>query len=314
MGLLEVQGLSVGVAGSPHLFLRDVNFDVKAGEVLGIVGESGSGKTMAALAVIGLLPNGIELRGGSIKLENLELADADRASERVTADISMIFQQPRSALNPTMRAGRQVARVLETNQDLGKKDAKAHSIEMLRRVGISGADRVARAYPHQLSGGMCQRVMIAMAMACRPRLLIADEPTTALDVTIQAQIFDLIRSLVAEIGCGVLFITHDLAAVAEMCGRVVVMYGGQIMETAGITDLLDDPEHPYTRYLLEATDKEVDHRVIDVGVNFALRGCRFSHRCPHAYHACNEFPPLFAIGDGHASACFLNKEGRVVTS
>jgi len=312
--LLEVEGLNVGVTGSPHLLLRDVTFDVKAGEVLGIVGESGSGKTMASLAVIGLLPNGIELRGGSIKLDGLELADAEGASERGSSDISMIFQQPRSALNPTMRAGRQVARVLETNQGLSKKDAKTHAIDMLRRVGIPGADRVARAYPHQLSGGMCQRVMIAMAMACRPQLLIADEPTTALDVTIQAQIFDLIRSLVDEIGCGVLFITHDLAAVAEMCDRVVVMYGGQIMERAGITDLLDSPEHPYTRYLLEAADKEVDHRVIDVGVNFALKGCRFSHRCPQAHLACNELPPLYPVGNDHDSACFLNKEGRIAAS
>ncbi len=314
MSLLEVEGLNVGVAGSPHLLLRDVTFDVNAGEVLGIVGESGSGKTMASLAVIGLLPNGIELRGGSIKLDGLELADAEGASERGSSDISMIFQQPRSALNPTMRAGRQVARVLETNQGLSKKDAKTHAIDMLRRVGIPGADRVARAYPHQLSGGMCQRVMIAMAMACRPQLLIADEPTTALDVTIQAQIFDLIRSLVDEIGCGVLFITHDLAAVAEMCDRVVVMYGGQIMERAGITDLLDSPEHPYTRYLLDAADKEVDHRVIDVGVNFALKGCRFSHRCPQAHLACNKLPPLYPVGNDHDSACFLNKEGRIAAS
>jgi len=269
---------------------------------------------MSSLAVIGLLPAGIEFRGGSVKLADLALADTKQAVGRASPDISMIFQQPRSALNPTMRAGRQVARVFETNQALSKTDAKTQAIDMLQRVGISGASRVARAYPHQLSGGMCQRVMIAMAMATRPRLLIADEPTTALDVTIQAQIFDLIRSLVAEIGCGVLFITHDLAAVAEMCDRVVVMYGGQIMETAGITDLLDSPEHPYTRYLLAATDKEVDHRVVDVGVNFALRGCRFSHRCPHAYDACNELPPLYPIGDGHASACFLNEEGRVVAS
>ena len=182
---------------------------------------------------------------------------------------------------------------------------------MLQHVGIPGAERVARAYPHQLSGGMCQRVMIAMALACKPRLLIADEPTTALDVTIQAQIFDLMRSLVAEVGCGVLFITHDLAAVSEMCDRVVVMYGGQVMESAGIADLLDGPEHPYTQYLLESAEKEVDHRVIDVGVNFALTGCRFSHRCPNAHEACNEYPPLFPVGDGHASSCFLNREGRV---
>ena len=302
------------MAGSPHLLLRNVTFDVQVGEILGIVGESGSGKTMASLAVIGLLPNGIELRGASIKLEGRELADAAETTERSSADISMIFQQPRSALNPTMRAGRQVARVLEVNQGLSKTDAKAEAIEKLRHVGIPGAERVARAYPHQLSGGMSQRVMIAMALACKPRLLIADEPTTALDVTIQAQIFDLIRSLVDEIKCGVLFITHDLAAVAEMCDRVVVMYGGQVMERAGITELLDGAEHPYTRYLLEAVGKEVDHRVIDVGANFALTGCRFSHRCPHAHHACNEFPPLYPVGDGHTSACFLNKEGRVAAS
>ena len=302
------------MAGSPHLLLRDVAFDVEPGQILGIVGESGSGKTMASLAVIGLLPNGIELRGGSIKLEDTELTGAADTTGRSSADISMIFQQPRSALNPTMRAGRQVARVLETNQDLSRTDAKAEAIEMLQHVGIPGAERVARAYPHQLSGGMCQRVMIAMALACKPRLLIADEPTTALDVTIQAQIFDLIRSLVDEIGCGVLFITHDLAAVSEMCDRVVVMYGGQVMERAGMAELLDDPEHPYSRYLLEAVHKEVDHRVTDVGVNFALTGCRFSHRCPQAYDACNEFPPLYPVGENHTSACFLNKEGRVVAS
>lgn len=294
--------------GSPHLLLRDVTFDVQAGEILGIVGESGSGKTMASLAVIGLLPNGIELRGASVKLDGIELADPAETVERSSVDISMIFQQPRSALNPTMRAGRQVARALQLNQGQSRAEAKVEAIAMLRHVGISGAERVARAYPHQLSGGMCQRVMIAMALACRPRLLIADEPTTALDVTIQAQIFDLVRTLVDEIGCGVLFITHDLAAVAEMCDRVSVMYGGQVMETAGIAALLDTPVHPYTRYLLDAVDKEVDHRVIDVGVNFALKGCRFSHRCPHAYDACNEFPPLYPVGDEHASACVLNKE------
>ena len=295
------------------MLLRDVGFNVEAGEILGIVGESGSGKTMASLAVIGLLPRDIEFRGGSITLGGQELADAAESIERSSADISMIFQQPRQALNPTMRAGRQVARVLETNQGLSKSDAKDEAIEMLRHVGIPGAERIARAYPHQLSGGMCQRVMIAMALACRPRLLIADEPTTALDVTIQAQIFDLIRSLVDEIGCGVLFITHDLAAVAEMCNRVVVMYGGQVMERAGITEVLQAPEHPYTRYLLEAVEKEVDHRVIDVGVNFDLTGCRFSHRCPQVFEACNEFPPPYSVGDNHVSACFLNKEGRVAT-
>ncbi len=288
-----------------------MSFDVAPGEIVGIVGESGSGKTMASLAVIGLLPQGVERRGGSIRLEGRELAGLADTAERSSTDISMIFQQPRSALNPAMRAGRQVARVLEINQGLSGDDAKSATLDMLRRVGISGPERVARAYPHQLSGGMCQRVMIAMALACRPRLLIADEPTTALDVTIQAQIFDLIRSLVDDIGCGVLFITHDLAAVAEMCQRVVVMYGGQVMERADVGSLLHAPEHPYTRYLLEAIEKEVDHRVVDVGVNFALTGCRFSHRCLHAHEACNEFPPFVRVGERHESACFLHEEGRV---
>ncbi len=300
----------MAVVGSPHLLLRNVTFAVEPGEILGIVGESGSGKTIASLAVIGLLPNGIEYRAGSIRLDGTELAGGTETLSRSSTDISMIFQHPRSALNPTMRAGRQVARVLEINQGLGKTEAKARAVDMLGHVGIPGPERVARAYPHQLSGGMCQRVMIAMALACRPRLLIADEPTTALDVTIQAQIFDLIRTLVDEIGCGVLYITHDLAAVAEMCNRVVVMYGGQVMETAGIDCLLARPEHPYTRYLLEAIETEVDHNQVDIGVNFALTGCRFSHRCPSAFARCNEFPPLYEIGDGHASACFLSKEGE----
>ena len=307
--MLNVNGLDVGVVGSPNLLLRDVSFDVRAGEIVGIVGESGSGKTMASLAVMGLLPNSVELRGGSIQLEGRELIDAERQGDRPSANISMIFQQPRSALNPTMRAGRQVARALELNQGLSRSDAAGEAIAMLHMVGIAGAERVARAYPHQLSGGMCQRVLIAMAMACRPRVLIADEPTTSLDVTIQAQIFDLIRTLVGETGCGVLFITHDLAAVAEMADRVVVMYGGQVMETAGVNALLGDAEHPYTRYLLEAVDRDVDHRVIDVGVNFALTGCRFSHRCPHAHDACNEFPPLYRIDESHTSACVLHREG-----
>ncbi len=292
--------------GSNFDLLRDVSFRVDRGEIVGLVGESGSGKTIASLAVMGLLPKGIELRRGSVVLEGAELVASSGDVQRRPGELTMIFQNPRSSLNPTMRVGNQVARVLAIQQ--ADREADEHAIEMLGHVGIPGPERVARAYPHQLSGGMCQRVMIAMALACRPKILIADEATTALDVTIQAQIFDLIRDLVRETACGVVFITHDLAAVAEMCDRVTVMYGGQVMETAAKDELLSGPEHPYTRFLLDSLDRDVDPHVEDPGVNFALRGCRFGHRCPMAFSACAEFPPLFEVDVGHWSACFLHEE------
>ena len=288
-----------------------MSFRVDAGEILGLVGESGSGKTMASLAIMGLLPQGIELHSGSVRLEGRELVNDDGEIHRTASEMSMIFQQPRSALNPTMKVGKQVSRVLQISQGLGKAEAKKMAVETLRRVGISGSDRVARAYPHQISGGMAQRVMISMALACRPRLLIADEPTTALDVTIQAQIFDLIKDLVSEIGCGVVFITHDLGAVAEMCDRVAVMYGGQVMEAAAKEAVLRNPQHPYTGYLLEALERDVDHRVEDTGVIFAIKGCRFAHRCPNVFSPCNDFPPTVEVEPGHESACFLHLEAQV---
>ncbi len=308
MSLLEVSELGAGVKGSPFDLLRDVSYGLQRGEVLGLVGESGSGKTMASLAIMGLLPKGIELRRGSIVLEGEELVTDGHVLRR-PGELTMIFQHPTSSLNPTMRVGNQVARVLALHQ--GDKNAGEHAIEMFAHVGIPGPERVARAYPHQLSGGMCQRVMIAMALACRPKVLIADEATTALDVTIQAQIFDLIRDLVRETACGVLFITHDLGAVAEMCDRVAVMYGGQVMETAKKAELFRNPQHPYTQFLLQSLERDVDPHVQDPGVNFALRGCRFGHRCPYIFPTCADFPPLFEVGTDHRSACFLHAEGSV---
>jgi oligopeptide/dipeptide ABC transporter ATP-binding protein len=314
MSLLEVSGLTVGVERSPHSLLREVDFTVEPGEVMGLVGESGSGKTMASLAVMGLLPAGIERRAGRVRLEGRDLiGDSTGAVDRTANEMTMIFQHPRTALNPTMRIGRQISRVVEINQRVGAGEAKATALEALSHVGIPGAERVYRAYPHQLSGGMCQRVMIAMALACRPRLLIADEPTTALDVTIQAQIFDLIKDLVQETGCGVLFITHDLGAIAEMCDRVTVLYGGQVMETGSLREVFTEPLHPYTRFLFDAVEREVDPRVEEKGVNFALQGCRFGHRCPYVHEACAEFPPLWSVSDGHHSACFLHQEEPVGT-
>jgi oligopeptide/dipeptide ABC transporter ATP-binding protein len=299
------------VAGSEVELLREVSFAVEAGEILGLVGESGSGKTMASLAVMGLLPPGIQLRAGRVRVDGRELVDPVTGSlTRHAQEIAMIFQQPRSALNPTMRVGNQIARVLALNQRLDKGESSEEAVAMLGRVRIPGAERVARAYPHQLSGGMCQRVMIAMALACRPRVLIADEPTTSLDVTVQAQIFDLIRDLVAETRSAVVFITHDLAAVAEMCDNVAVLYGGQVMEIGSNADVLTDPGHPYTRFLLDAIEREVDPAVDEPGVNFALAGCRFGHRCPHGFAACAEFPPMLQIKPGHAASCFLLERAR----
>ena len=309
MSLLEVDGLRVGVARSPTSILADVSFNVPAGRIVGLVGESGSGKTMSALTMMGLLPEGIEARSGSITLGGRPLMDPDtKTVNRRAGDMAMIFQHPQAALNPTMKVGRQIARVFSLQQGCGSSEARSQSIEMLRRVGISGAARVAKAHPHQLSGGMCQRVMIAMALACRPRILIADEPTTALDVTIQAQIFDLIRDLVAETGAGVLFITHDLAAVAEMCDSVTVLFGGQVMEEGTRDDIFRRPRHPYTTYLLDSVQKEVDPHVVEAGVDFELVGCRFGHRCRYAWEACGEVPDLIDVEPGHRSACFLHTE------
>jgi peptide/nickel transport system ATP-binding protein len=304
----------VGLANSPHALLRDVSYTVKAGEIVGLVGESGSGKTMASLAVMGLLPTGVEWRGGSVRLDGRELVRPDGGVARSAGDLTMIFQDARGALNPTMRVGRQIARVLRIAQGMRQAEAKTQAVDMLSRVGIPGAARVARAYPHQLSGGMCQRVMIAMALACRPKVLIADEPTTALDVTIQAQIFDLIKTLVAETGCGVLFITHDLGAVAELCDRVEVLYGGQVMESGTTVDIFDEPQNPYTRFLFEALEREVDPRTEERGADHSLAGCRFAHRCPHTFSRCEDIPPFVEVAPGHRSACFLHVEETVGAS
>lgn len=283
---------------------------------MGLVGESGSGKTMASLALMGLLPAAVNLRSGSATLDGREIIDQDTLTiDQRTGDLAMIFQHPRAALNPTMRIGVQLARVLTLNQGMTKKQATSETLEILGHVGIPGPQRVSKAYPHQLSGGMCQRVMIAMALACRPRVLIADEPTTALDVTIQAQIFDLIRDLVAETDAGVLFITHDLGAVAEMCDEVTVMFGGQVMEQGTRDAVFRAPEHPYTKYLFDSLEREVDPDVLEVGVDFSLAGCRFGHRCPHAWERCGTFPDLLDLGDDHRSACYLHlEEDRVGTA
>jgi oligopeptide/dipeptide ABC transporter ATP-binding protein len=326
MTLLSVNGLSLGLRHHAELLVRDLSLTLEPGEIVGLVGESGSGKTMASLALLGLLPPAVEVRGGEAKLDGMPLlSGSDGTVHRRTGDITMVFQNARAALNPTLRIGHQIRRVLMAVRGMPRREAEAEAVRLLGRVGIPGAERVARAYPHQLSGGMCQRAVIAMALAFRPRVLIADEPTTGLDVTVQAQIFDLLRDLVEETGAGVLFITHDLAAVAEMCDRVAVLFAGQVMETAETVELFERPRHPYSEFLL-ASLAEVPTRKAGVdavdepevaeekGVDFSLPGCRFAHRCPHVFDACQEYPPQFPAGERHHYSCFLGREIPVVTT
>lgn len=316
MSLLEVKDLAVGIAGRKDLLLRDVSLSLSEGEIMGVVGESGSGKTMASLALLGLLPPAVELRGGTAEILGRPVLDAGRPDvARQVGDLTMVFQNPRGALNPTMKVGKQVQRVLVKVRGKSKRESAAETVSLLRRVGIPGAERVAGSYPHQLSGGMCQRVVIAMALAYRPRVLIADEPTTGLDVTVQAQIFELLRELVDETGCGVLFITHDLGAVAEMCDRVSVLYAGQLMETGTTIETFEHPRHPYSRFLLSSLSMEQGNHAASVeeaGVDFSLPGCRYMHRCPHAFERCSTFPPLFEARDDHRYSCFLGEEEDVV--
>ena len=255
--VLELDGLSVGVTRTGGSLLRDVSLTVHPGEIVGLVGESGSGKSMTSLAVMGVLPDGIAMTGGRVLVDG---ADATGTARRSVAHrFAMIFQNPKDSLNPLMRVGAQIARMVRLHQADGpgadQRAARAEAERLLGRVHIADPARVARSYPHQLSGGMCQRVMIAMALACRPTLLIADEPTTALDVTVQAQILTLLTELADETGCGVLLITHDLGVVAEVCDRVAVLYRGDLVETTGVVELFASPQHEYTRYLVAAGEE-----------------------------------------------------------
>ena len=254
MSRLAVRNLSVVVADTGVELLHDVSLDVEPGEIVGLVGESGSGKSMTSLAIMGILPQGIRQTGGTFHVDG---ADATATSSRsVDHRFAMIFQNPRDSLNPLMRVGVQIARMLRIHQGAAKKEARVQAVELLQQVHISDPEQVARSYPHQLSGGMCQRVMIAMALACKPTLLIADEPTTALDVTVQAQILDLIVELADVTGCAVLLITHDLGVVAETCDRVNVLYQGELVESASVEQLFADPQHEYTKYLLASGQPE----------------------------------------------------------
>ncbi|WP_026876363.1 ABC transporter ATP-binding protein [Jiangella gansuensis] len=321
MSLLEVRDLSVTFTRSGQRTVRAVDgvtFDVDAGQSVGIVGESGSGKSVTSLAVMGLLPARGAQRTGTVTLDGNELTSmAQRDLRDVRGrDVAMIFQDPMTSLNPVVTIGRQLTEVLTRHAGLAKGEAKAEAEQLLRRVGIPDPVRRLGEYPHQLSGGMRQRVMIAIAIACRPKLLIADEPTTALDVTIQAQILDLLRTLVAESGCGLIMITHDLGVVAGLCDTVHVMYSGRIVESARTKELFGRPSHPYTDGLLQSIPRIDDddpsqllHTIPGSARDTVAweRGCAFQPRCDRAVDACLAGPPPVAeLGsplDSHAVRC-----------
>ena len=314
--LLSVEDLHVRFwtrRGTVHA-VNGISFDIAPGETLGIVGESGCGKSVTSLAILGLLARNGRVESGHAIFEGRDLIrQSDRALRRIRGrEIAMIFQDPMTSLNPVLTIGRQIREALETHFGMDRKQADATAAEALDRVGIPSAKERIRDYPHQFSGGMRQRAMIAMALACRPKLLIADEPTTALDVTIQAQILRLMRNLKGEFGSAILLITHDLGVVAEMCDSVAVMYAGQIVEQATTMELFTNPKHPYTQGLLASIPrlgKKQDRlHVITGSVPNPLAlppGCAFRPRCPvKAPRSESEIPALKAVGAEHLVACW----------
>jgi len=320
--LLEVDGLQT------HFFTRDgivravdgVSFSVAPGETLAVVGESGCGKSVTSLSILRLIasPPG-RIVAGRVVFQGRDLLGLSEDEMRAVRGnaISMIFQEPMTSLNPALTVGRQIAESLVLHRGLSQNEAMAKAVEMLRKVRMPESERRVRQYPHELSGGMRQRVMIAMALACGPKLLIADEPTTALDVTIQAQILELMRELGRETGAAIILITHDLGVVAEMAQRVVVMYAGRKVEEAPVDELFARPRHPYTRGLLgsmphlgDSARGEGGKRLVEIpGMVPSLKdeqpGCLFAPRCPNAIPRCSqEAPPLTAHGSGHWAACW----------
>jgi peptide/nickel transport system ATP-binding protein len=318
--ILEVKNLKT-------LFKRDhdrvavvdgVDFIIRPGETLGVVGESGCGKSVTSLSIMGLLPpNGSN--EGSVRFLSKDLLSlSEKEMQQIRGnEISMIFQEPMTSLNPLHTVGKQIVESIKLHMQVTHQEAKERSIQMLKAVGMPRAEEIYGEYPHQLSGGMRQRVMIAMAMVCDPKLIIADEPTTALDVTIQAQILDLMRDLKEKTNTSIMLITHDLGVVAEMCDRVIVMYAGQIVEETDVHTLFENPKHPYTIGLLESIpdfEENMEYlNSISGSVPLAHqmpKGCRFAPRCLHAKPICNEQQPqMIELDRNHKCRCWLYTEG-----
>jgi peptide/nickel transport system ATP-binding protein len=320
--LLSVEGLRVEFKTRDGIakVIDNLSISLNAGETLGIVGESGCGKSMTALSIMGLvpIPPG-RIAGGRVLLDDEDLLQASEPRMRQVRgnEISMIFQEPMTSLNPVYSIGNQIAETARLHEGLSRADAMARALEMLRAVGIPAAEKRIHEFPHQMSGGMRQRVMIAMALACKPRVLIADEPTTALDVTVQAQIFDLLNDLKQKTGTAIIMITHDMGAIAEMAQRVVVMYAGRIIEQGDVNQILTDPRHPYTQGLIRCVPHLTQNPSVErpplleiPGVVPALsqlgQGCAFAPRCQFADAKCRaEMPSSSAIDSGHDVACWL---------
>jgi peptide/nickel transport system ATP-binding protein len=315
---LNVSDLRVGFLGESGWLeaVRDVSFNIQKGEALGLVGESGSGKTLTGLAIMGLVPSPGRVLGGAISIAGQEITSlAPREIRKIRGDaVSMVFQDPLTALNPVFTIGRQLIDVIVAHQAVSKRQARQRAVEVLRLVGLSDPEARLRSYAHELSGGMRQRVLIGMAMACRPRLLIADEPTTALDVTVQAQMIRLINRLRQELEASVLFITHNLDLAAEFCDRILVMYAGKVVEEAPVEAIFTAPAHPYTQALTSCIPRLSERRralsTIEGSpptIGQMSRGCAFAPRCPHAMPVCStKAPELYAKATGHRVACWLS--------
>jgi oligopeptide/dipeptide ABC transporter ATP-binding protein len=300
--------------------VEDVSLKIPRKSIVGVVGESGCGKSVTALSVLRLVSSPGKIVSGSVTLEGNELLSKSPKEMRAIRgrDISMIFQEPMTSLNPVYTVGGQVAETMRLHQNMGKNEARDRTIEMFKAVGIPEPERRFRAYPHQLSGGLRQRVMIAMAMVCRPKLMIADEPTTALDVTIEAQILHLMKELEREMDTSIMMITHNLGVVAEICDYVYVMYAGRIMEQADVFSLFDDTRHPYTLGLLNSIPKPADGKKRLYNIKGMVpnllrlpKGCLFSPRCEKVMPEClKRAPELYSVAPGHEARCFLFGDGN----
>ena len=317
--VLEVQGLKTvfRVRGGEIHAVNDVSFDLKPGELLGVVGESGSGKSVTMMSLLGLLPSPpAEVRDGKVLLDGQDLlkTDEDTLRDIRGGKVGFIFQDPMTSLNPVFTVGYQIMEPLRKHMGMDKKAAKASAVELLELVGIPGAEQRLSDYPHQFSGGMRQRVMIAIALACDPKVLIADEPTTALDVTIQAQIIELMKELRQKLGMAVIWITHDLGVIAGIADRVIVMYGGQVVEHAPVRELFGNPQHPYTKALLKTVPSVRGERVRRLTIiegqppilGAPPSSCPFRDRCGSAVDECaRRNPSRTLIGKGHDVACVM---------